>query len=120
MLRRQRDRAGIAVAAGEAGALHEPRRRGLHAPIRLGEARRQRAVAEPLAHACLEPVELIGREDRVGEERAGRDRIGVAGIENHPLAPPQPQHRVANLAQRSRLAHRDAQLARELRVADRP
>src|SRR4051794_21546430 len=35
VLARHRDRAGAAVAAGEAGALDEPRRRGLHATVGL-------------------------------------------------------------------------------------
>lgn len=42
----------------------------------------------------------VSRQDRVDEERAGADRVRIAGIEHHALAPTQRQHRVAHRRQR--------------------
>jgi hypothetical protein len=44
--------------------------------------------------------ERVSRQDRVDEERAGTDRVPIARIEHHALAPTQRQHRVAHRRQR--------------------
>src|SRR6478735_990213 len=76
VLRGDRDARRVAVAAAEARALDEPCRRRLHRPVGLRE--RGRAVGE-----------LRRVNEGVREERAGRPRVVVAGVEHHALAPAQ-------------------------------
>ena len=81
-----------AVALGEACVLDQPGgahldRRGL---VRLRPGRRAVRYG-------------VGRDDRVGEERAGAPGVVVLGVEHHPLAAAQRQHRLANLGRRSAL-----------------
>ena len=44
--------------------------------------------------------ERVGAEDRVGEERAGADRVRVGRVDHHPLAAPQREHGLAHVGQR--------------------
>ena len=78
-----------------------------------------RVWAEPGRRSLHQLVERVRAQDRVREERAGAERVGVRGVEDHALGPAQREHRVADLAQRRALAFADAELARELGVADR-
>ncbi len=63
--------------------------------------------------------DLVGRQHRVGEERAGAPGVVVAGVEDHPLAGAQREDRLADRSDESALADLEVQGARELGVLDR-
>ncbi len=109
----------VALAALEARPLDEPRGRRLHVAVRVGEGRRRDPVAEALGDAALERGERVRAEDRVGEERARADRVGVVGVDDHALAAAQREHGLADVGQRRAVAELDPEAARELGVADR-
>src|SRR4051812_43429624 len=88
------DALGVAVAAREPGPLDEPRRARLDAAVRLRPAGR-------LGLGALgQRGELLGGDDRVGEERAGRHRIGVGWVDDHALAPAQGEDGLAHVGER--------------------
>ena len=115
-----RDAVGVAVAAREAGALDEPGGRGLDARASRPARPAAGVVAERARPRAREGVEVARAQDRVREERAGADRVGVGGVEHHALAAAQREHRVAHLARAARARRSSTPSARgELGVADR-
>ena len=58
-------------------------------------------------------------EHGVGEERAGRDGVGVGRVDDHALAAAQREHGLADLRERRGVPDGDAERAGQLRVADR-
>src|SRR4051812_34249901 len=79
-------------------ALDEPPGRELER-VAGREARRVlRPQTEP-ADAREEARQLVDGDHRIDEERAVAARVGVGGGENHPLATPQREHRLAHARQ---------------------
>src|SRR5690606_3127098 len=106
------------VALAEAGAVDQPGGGRLDPAPVLRVARERDVRAEPLGDAALQLGELARVENGVGEERPGAAGVGVGRVEDHALAAPQVEDRVARLLQRHPVARPDAELLRQLRVRD--
>src|SRR5690606_13607515 len=103
------------VALSEAGAVDQPGGGRLDPAPVLRVARERDVRAEPLGDAALQLGELARVENGVGEERPGAAGVGVGRVEDHALAAPQVEDRVARLLQRHPVARPDAELLRQLR-----
>ena len=93
----------VAVALGEPRLLDQP-----------GSARLDQAIRLRPGRSALR--DQVGRDDRVGEERAGAPGVVVVGIEHHRLAPAQGEHRLAHVMRGGTLTCRDAECSGELGV----
>ena len=101
--------ASVSVPLVEAGAFDQPGGGRLDPPVRLGPPRWVPGDRRPRLVA----------EDRVGEERAGADRVRVARVDDHALAAAQAQHGFAHLGERRDPTHRHVQRAAQLGVGER-
>src|SRR3954453_17689742 len=119
VLVRERDRPRRAVAAREAGALDEPGGGRLRAAVGLRPGGRPGVVSQTLSDPVLEACEVVGLEDRVGEEGAGADGVGVVLVEDHALATAEAEDGLAGFVERRGLARLYVELACQLGVADR-
>ena len=108
------------VALAEPGLADQPRRRHLHLPRPGRELRDRHVGAAVRRDGGAQRGELRGVQHRVGEERPGAAAVRVRRVEHHALTPAQPQHRVADRAERGRLPLGHAQRPGQFGVAHRP
>ena len=105
-------RAVTGIALGKARVLDQPTGGQLH-PFR------RRVVGYGRVRGPLEPVQLRGCDDRVGEERADAPGVVVGLVEDHALAPAQHQYGVTHQGRVGAGARLGAQFRGQLAVAQR-
>ncbi len=112
-------RRAVPVALGEPGPVDQPGGGELHVPRLVRVARDLGLGPQTLGGTLTEGRVLLRRQHRVGEERTGAPGVGVRRVQDHALAPTQPQDDLARLLQRHPLPRVHTHGAGDLGVTDR-